>query len=99
MRGKVTFLAGAAVGFVLGTRAGRERYEEIMRTTRKMLDSPSVHEATGVVQSKASKIYESGKGSLGNSRLRHPMGRSNDDMDVDDLLDETNRQRMSTNSF
>jgi hypothetical protein len=101
MRGKLTFLAGAAVGFVIGTRAGRERYDDLVRSTRKLLDSPSVHEATGVVQSQAAKLYERGKDTLNNSnlsdKLRHPMGNSHGEFD--DLLDDGNRQHMSSNSF
>ncbi|WP_240422949.1 YtxH domain-containing protein [Leucobacter sp. wl10] len=31
MKGKIAFVLGAAVGYVLGTRAGRERYEQIKR--------------------------------------------------------------------
>ena len=35
MRGKLLFLGGLAAGFVLGTRAGREKYEEIVQAARK----------------------------------------------------------------
>lgn len=101
MRGKLTFLAGAAVGYVMGTRAGRERYDDLVRSTRKLLDSPSVHEATGVMQSQASKLYARGKDTLSNSnlgdKLRHPMGGANPEFD--DLLDDTQHQHMSSNSF
>jgi hypothetical protein len=99
MRGKLMFVAGAAVGFVLGTKAGRERYEDIKNATKKLLDSPGVHEATGVVQSQASKLYAQGKETLASSnvtdRLRHPLGPKKDE--VDDVLDD--HQHMSSNSF
>ncbi len=36
---KLRFLAGAAVGYVLGTRAGRERYEQILGSLRDLTDS------------------------------------------------------------
>jgi hypothetical protein len=101
MRGKLTFAAGAAVGFVLGTRAGRERYDDIVRTARKLLDSPSVHEAAGVVQSQATKLYARGKDTLNSSglsdRLRHPINGSH--TELDDLLEDDARQHMSSNSF
>jgi hypothetical protein len=101
MRGKLTFVAGAAIGFVLGTRAGRERYEDIKNATRKLLDSPTVHEATGVVQSQASKLYAQGKETLASSnvtdRLRHPLG-SRKDEDTDPF-DDHHPQHMSANSF
>jgi hypothetical protein len=105
MRGKLTFVIGAAVGFVLGTRAGRERYDDIVRTTRKVLDNPNVHEAAGAVQAQATKLYTRGKDTLASSgitdriagRLRGPMaGRTEDDSDP--LMDDTH-QKMSSNSF
>lgn len=42
MRGKIAFVLGLAVGYVLGTRAGRERYEQIKRASQKLWDSPGV---------------------------------------------------------
>ena len=40
--GKVTLLAAAAVGYVLGARAGRERYEEIADAARSVWSRPTV---------------------------------------------------------
>src|SRR5437764_572662 len=101
MRGKLMFVAGAAVGFVLGTRAGHERYEEIKNATRKVLDSPSVHEATGAAQAQASKLYTKGKETLAarpmGDRLKHPLGGRNDG--IDGVSAEDARQTMSSNSF
>jgi hypothetical protein len=85
MRGKLMFVAGAAVGFILGTREGRERYEQLMRGARKVVDHPTVQEARGVVQAEASRLYTEGKGlvteKLGNTklgeRLRHDTDSSN----------------------
>ena len=42
MRGKILFVTGAAVGFVLGARAGRERYEQIKAAAGKVWQSPGV---------------------------------------------------------
>jgi len=61
MRGKVMFLGGLAVGYVLGTREGRERYNQLVATGRKILDHPTVQEARGVVQAQANKLYTEGK--------------------------------------
>ncbi|PXY33599.1 hypothetical protein DI005_09395 [Prauserella sp. PE36] len=47
-----TFLLGAAVGYVLGARAGRARYEQIVRTYRKIADHPAVQGAAGVARAK-----------------------------------------------
>jgi hypothetical protein len=41
---KLLLLAAAGVGYVLGTRAGRERYEQIMGTVNKVKNDPRVQE-------------------------------------------------------
>jgi hypothetical protein len=46
------FLLGAAIGYVFGTRAGRERYEEMLRAYRKVLDHPAVQGAAGIARAK-----------------------------------------------
>lgn len=58
MRYKLTFLVGLAVGYVLGTRAGRERYEQIKRSARRVADNPSVQETAGVLQAQASGLTD-----------------------------------------
>ncbi|WP_449276871.1 YtxH domain-containing protein [Leucobacter sp. GX24907] len=50
MRGKVAFVLGAAVGYVLGTRAGRERYEQIKRGTKAAWESAPVQQGVDTVQ-------------------------------------------------
>ena len=42
MRGKLLFLVGLAAGYVLGSRAGRERYEQIKRATNRLWNDPRV---------------------------------------------------------
>ena len=46
MRTRITFLAGFAVGFVAGARAGRERYEQMVKLGRKAVENPTVQQAT-----------------------------------------------------
>ncbi|WP_158840654.1 hypothetical protein [Saccharothrix deserti] len=48
-------LLGAAVGYVLGARAGRERYDQIVRAYRAMADHPAVQGAAGIVRAKVSE--------------------------------------------
>ena len=48
------FLMGAAVGYVLGAKAGRGRYEQIMRTYRRIADHPAVQGAAGIASTTAS---------------------------------------------
>ncbi|MGK5742188.1 hypothetical protein [Micromonospora sp. URMC 103] len=69
MRGKIMFLGGLAAGFVLGARAGREKYEELVIRGRKVLDHPTVQEAAGVAQAQASRLYSEGKDKLGQTKL------------------------------
>jgi hypothetical protein len=40
-----TLAAGVAVGYVLGSRAGREKYEEIAAAARRFAGSPTVQDA------------------------------------------------------
>ena len=46
------FLLGAAVGYVLGTKAGHERYEQLVRTYQRVSDHPAVQGAAGVVRAR-----------------------------------------------
>ena len=78
MRGKMWFLGGAAVGFVIGARAGRERYDQLVAAARRVWDHPTVQEATGVVQEQANRLYAEGKETvsktLSNSKLGERFG-------------------------
>ncbi|MFT4231553.1 MAG: YtxH domain-containing protein [Leucobacter sp.] len=53
MKGKIAFVLGAAVGYVLGTRAGRERYEQIKRGAQTVWNTPPVQRGVGVVRDAA----------------------------------------------
>jgi hypothetical protein len=53
--GKVTLLAGLAAGYVLGTRDGRERYEQIRTQATKVMQDPRVKRKTAQAQDKVSK--------------------------------------------
>ena len=46
MRYRLTFVAGLAVGYVFGTRAGRERYERLRQTAQRVAENPAVRNAT-----------------------------------------------------
>ncbi|MGX6607749.1 hypothetical protein ACWKSP_37330 [Micromonosporaceae bacterium Da 78-11] len=69
MRGKLMFITGLAAGFVLGSRAGREKYEEIRATAQKAWANPNVQEAAGVAQAQATKLYSESKDKLQSSKL------------------------------
>ncbi|WP_433547807.1 YtxH domain-containing protein [Streptomyces sp. CA-294286] len=42
MRYRLTFVAGLALGYVFGTRAGRERYEQIRKSAQRFAQNPAV---------------------------------------------------------
>jgi hypothetical protein len=69
MRGKLMFITGLAAGFVLGSRAGREKYEEIRLNAKKVWEHPSVQEAAGVAQAQATKLYSESKDKLQSSKI------------------------------
>jgi hypothetical protein len=87
MKYRVTFIVGATVGYVLGTKAGRDRYEQIKRASRRIAENPTVQETAGLVRAQAGEL-------AGNARHKvtdkfHTVGdripglrRSQDDDDV-----------------
>ncbi|AXE77777.1 MULTISPECIES: YtxH domain-containing protein [Streptomyces] len=42
MRYRLTFIAGLALGYVIGARAGRERYEQLKKSARQFAQNPAV---------------------------------------------------------
>ena len=61
MRYKVTFATGFAAGYVLGSRAGRARYEQIARQWRSFLGKPEVRDAAETVKHEASDLLGTAK--------------------------------------
>ncbi len=59
---KLILLAVAAAGYVLGTRAGRERYEQIKGMAVKVKDDPRVqekaHQASDLAKEKAPVVKD-----------------------------------------
>ena len=64
MRGKLMFIAGVGVGYVLGTRAGRQKFDQMVAQARRFWESPTVQEAAGVVQEQANRLYDQGKSAV-----------------------------------
>jgi hypothetical protein len=61
MRTKVTFLAGFATGYVLGSRAGRARYEQIRQAARAFARNPAVQSTASTLQHQAEDALSSAK--------------------------------------
>jgi len=50
------FVLGLAIGYVLGTRAGRERYDQIVKFSRQVMGSPAAQKATYTVKTKTTEV-------------------------------------------
>lgn len=63
MRGRILFVVGLGAGYVLGAKAGRQRYEQIAGAADKVWNSPAVakqrHEVQHFVETQAPKLMES----------------------------------------
>jgi hypothetical protein len=64
MRYRIVFIIGLGIGFVLGAKAGRERYEQLQALARKAKDSPAVQQAAGALQAQATSYAKSAGGKL-----------------------------------
>ena len=49
-------LVGAAAGYVLGAKAGRERYDEIVAAARRFAGSQTVQTTAGVLQAQLDTV-------------------------------------------
>jgi hypothetical protein len=56
MRYKATFIAGVAVGFVAGARAGRDKYDQLVRYGRQIAAHPKVQQAKSTATAKATEL-------------------------------------------
>jgi hypothetical protein len=56
MRYKVTFITGFAAGFVVGARAGRERYDQLSKLAHRTAGSPAVQRTAGALQANAARL-------------------------------------------
>lgn len=57
---KFGILVGAGIGYVLGTRAGRERYEQLKRSASKIRQSPAVSKPMDSASEKISEALRRG---------------------------------------
>jgi hypothetical protein len=53
---RAVFGFGFATGYVLGARAGRERYESLVRAFRSLKERPAVQGAAGIVAAQAGTL-------------------------------------------
>ncbi|MEV4637581.1 hypothetical protein AB0J80_09545 [Actinoplanes sp. NPDC049548] len=98
MRGKLMFITGLAAGFVLGSRAGREKYEEIAANAKKVWEHPTVQEAAGVAQAQANKLYTEGKDKLNQSKLGEKLHSASTSSSSSSTSDDLSTSSVSANS-
>ena len=67
---KLSFLAGFGAGYVLGARAGRERYEQIVRAWDHAKDDPRLQSVAGMAQARADAVVQSVKAKMGSDAPR-----------------------------
>lgn len=63
--GKGTFILGIGVGYVLGTRAGRERYEQIKEHASGVWNSPRVQRKVDAAEQTAKSAADAATQKLG----------------------------------
>jgi hypothetical protein len=67
---KLSFLAGFGAGYVLGARAGRERYEQIRRAWEHAKDDPRLQGLAGMAQARADAVLSSVRTKMGSDSPR-----------------------------
>src|SRR5258708_38396704 len=65
MRYKAAFIAGAVVGYVLGTRAGRERYEHLKKSAQRVIEHPTGQQAAVSFRIQAGELVATAKDRAG----------------------------------
>ncbi|MDH6240176.1 YtxH domain-containing protein [Aurantimicrobium minutum] len=58
MKGKLLFIAGLAIGYVFGTRAGRRRYEQIKSAAQNIWESEPVQWSVKQAQDAVGDVAE-----------------------------------------
>ena len=62
---KLSFLAGFGAGYVLGAKAGRERYEQIQKAWANAKENPQLQGVAGMAQARADAVANSVKARMG----------------------------------
>jgi hypothetical protein len=69
---KLILVVGFAAGYVLGTRAGRQRYEQIAQAARRVKDHPTVQGMAGILGAQATDLASRARGkAMGALHLGH----------------------------
>ena len=69
---KLSFLVGLGTGYVLGAKAGRERYDQIRRAYDNAKDDPRLQSVAGMAQARADAVVSSVRTRLGSEPAPRP---------------------------
>ena len=72
-------MIGLAIGYVLGARSGRERYEQLVRFVSRLADNSAVHGVAGVARGQVARLFSR---SQEHSTDRRPDAAYLEDVDV-----------------
>ena len=67
MRGRLGVMLGFGAGYVLGAKAGTERYEQLRRLYDNLMANPKVQEATGKAKDAVGSGLDQAKGAASTS--------------------------------
>lgn len=59
---RLLLFTGIAIGYLLGTRAGRRQYESLARAVRTVVDRPEVQSTAGILSAQATALARSALG-------------------------------------
>ena len=79
---KLTLAAAAGAGYVLGAKAGKERYNQIESKFREIAGMPAVQSATATVKDTASSVADTAKSTV-NDKVDQVTGKGDQDVVVD----------------
>ncbi|MCU1635171.1 MAG: hypothetical protein JWQ68_410 [Cryobacterium sp.] len=77
MKGKILFLAGAAAGYVFGSKAGRQAYEQIKAQAQKVWTDPAVQKTVGQASQAAKDAAAAAQAKISEAVGHGPSGDSN----------------------
>ena len=64
MKNKLILATGIAIGFVIGSKMGREPYEKLEATAKQYVDDPRVQEKAGQARETVSKAAKDAAGAV-----------------------------------
>ena len=86
---KLTLAAAAGAGYVLGAKAGKERYAQIESKFREIAGMPAVQNATATVKETASSVADTAKQTV-NDKVEAVTSKGDQDVVVVDLAHGAN---------